>query len=132
MHLDTARSLQNLAWFFIEKRKQERYAEAKQLLERSLAIRETLLGPEHPQVAISLNHLALLCEAQADYAGAKQFYPQILTIRRKMMGRNNPKVLLTEAYYAALLRKMGLEEEAAQLEAHIQAVHGNPYAPQEV
>jgi tetratricopeptide (TPR) repeat protein len=125
MHLDTARSLQNLAWFYIYLGKQERYAEAKQLLERSLAIRETLLGPEHPQGAMSLNHLALLCEAQGDYAGAKPLYQQVLTIRRKMMGRDNPKVLLTEAGYAALLRKMGLDEEAAPLEAHVQAMRSN-------
>jgi tetratricopeptide (TPR) repeat protein len=123
MHLDTARSLQNLAWFYIDQRKQERYEEAKQLLKRSLAIRETLLGPEHPQVAISLNHLALLCEAQGDYAGAKQLYQQALIIRRKMMGQDSPRVRLTEVYYASLLHKMGLDEEAAQLEEHIQAIH---------
>jgi len=76
-------------------------------------IRETLLGPEHPQVAISLNHLALLCEAQQDYARAKLLYLRVLTIRRKIMGRDNPKVLLTEAYYASLLQKMGFHEEAA-------------------
>jgi hypothetical protein len=44
--------LQNLAWFYIGQRKHEQYAEAKQLLERSRTIRETLLGPEHPQVAM--------------------------------------------------------------------------------
>jgi tetratricopeptide (TPR) repeat protein len=122
IHLDTARSLQNLAWFYIDQRKQERYQEAKQLLEQSLTIRETLLGSEHPQIAMSLHHLALLCEVQEDYAGAKQCYQQVLAIRRKMMGDDNPKVLMTEASYAKLLRKMGLNEEAAQLEEHVQAV----------
>jgi tetratricopeptide (TPR) repeat protein len=125
MHLDTARSLQNLAWFYVNQERRERYGEAKQLLERSLAIRETLLGSEHPQIAISLNHLALLCEAQGDYAGAKQFYLQALTIRRKTLGDDNPKVLLTEACYAALLRKIGLDEEAAQLEYAFQAVRSD-------
>jgi tetratricopeptide (TPR) repeat protein len=64
IHLDTARSLQNLAWLYIYQKKKDHYKEAKKLLERSLAIRRTLLGTFHPQVAISLHHLAWLLEAE--------------------------------------------------------------------
>ncbi len=35
-----------------------RYADAEPLYERSLAILEKALGPEHPEVATSLNNLA--------------------------------------------------------------------------
>ncbi len=123
VHLDTARSLQNLAWLYIDQKMQERYEEAKQLLERSLDIRMTLLGPDHPQIAISLTHLAFLHEAQECYDEAEKLYQRALGIREKMMGKNNPKVISTEKCYAGLLRKMGRNEEAAQLEAHVQAVH---------
>ena len=91
-------------------------------MERSLAIRETLLGAEHPQVAISLHHLAVFHEIQQDYVAAQQFYQRALAIRQKLMGPDNHKVLLTEVSYAALLRKMGQDEEAEPLEEHIQAV----------
>ena len=37
---------------------QKRYAEAEPLIRRSLAIRENVLGPDHPDVARSLNNLA--------------------------------------------------------------------------
>ena len=37
---------------------QGRYAEAETLSKRSLAIREKILGPEHPDVATNLNNLA--------------------------------------------------------------------------
>ena len=37
-----------------------RYAEAEPLYERALAIREKALGPDHPDVATSLNNLAVL------------------------------------------------------------------------
>ncbi|CAN0531556.1 unnamed protein product [Ectocarpus sp. 8 AP-2014] len=37
---------------------QGKYDDAEQLYERSLAIREKLLGPEHPDVAQSLNNRA--------------------------------------------------------------------------
>ncbi len=40
--------------------KQGRYAEAEPLVKRSLAIREKALGPEHPDVAQSLNNLAVV------------------------------------------------------------------------
>jgi CHAT domain-containing protein len=42
---------------------QGRYAEAIPLAEQALAIREQALGPEHPDVATSLNNLALLYAA---------------------------------------------------------------------
>ena len=40
------------------------YEGAKPLYERSLAIREKVLGPDHPDVASSLNNLAGLLENQ--------------------------------------------------------------------
>ncbi|CAB1109604.1 unnamed protein product [Ectocarpus sp. CCAP 1310/34] len=39
---------------------QGKYDDAEQLYERSLAIREKVLGPEHPDVAQSLNNRELL------------------------------------------------------------------------
>lgn len=43
---------------------QAEFAEAAQLCERSRAIREKLLGPDHPDVARSLNALAKVFIAQ--------------------------------------------------------------------
>ena len=40
------------------------YEGAKPLYERSLAIREKVLGPDHPDVASSLNNLAMLLANQ--------------------------------------------------------------------
>ncbi len=56
-----AAGLNNLAGLY---RDQDRYAEAEPLYQRSMAIREKALGPEHPDVAQSLNNLAGLYEAQ--------------------------------------------------------------------
>ena len=42
---------------------QGRYAKAEPLYQRALAIREKALGPEHPDVATSLNNLAALYHA---------------------------------------------------------------------
>lgn len=43
---------------------QGKYEEAEPLYERSQAIREKVLGPEHPDVAQSLNNRAVLLYAQ--------------------------------------------------------------------
>lgn len=47
---------------------QGNYAEAEPLYERSLAIFEKALGPQHPNVAQSLNSLAELLKAQVRIA----------------------------------------------------------------
>ena len=52
-----ARSLNDLAELY---RAQGKYAEAEPLYKRSLAISEKALGPEHPDVATSLENMALL------------------------------------------------------------------------
>ncbi len=62
-----AASLNNLAALY---QKQGHYAEAEPLYQRSLAIREKALGPEHPDVAKNLDNLALLYQAQGRYAEA--------------------------------------------------------------
>lgn len=43
---------------------QGKYAEAGLLYERSLAIQEKALGPEHPDMATSLNNWAVLLKIQ--------------------------------------------------------------------
>lgn len=46
------------------RRTQGKYEEAEPLFERSLAIREKVLGPYHPAVAESLNDQAVLLSKQ--------------------------------------------------------------------
>ncbi|MBU2621467.1 MAG: tetratricopeptide repeat protein [Proteobacteria bacterium] len=47
--------------------KQGRYTEALPLAQQILEIRKKVLGPEHPDTAISLNNLALLYYSLGDY-----------------------------------------------------------------
>ncbi len=59
-----AQSLNNLAELY---RAQGRYAEAEPHYQRALAILEKVLGPEHPDVATSLeNYAALLRETERE------------------------------------------------------------------
>jgi len=75
------KAVQLIAQYWYEKRSslrrevlgvtQGKYADAEPLYKRSLAIREKALGPEHPDVAASLNNLAELYRAQGKYAEAE-------------------------------------------------------------
>ncbi|MCA3364778.1 MAG: ATP-binding protein, partial [Roseomonas sp.] len=66
------------------------YAAARPLFERALAIRETALGPDHPQTVISLNNLALLLQAQGDLTGARPLYDRALAIKEKALDPDHP------------------------------------------
>lgn len=61
---------------------QGKYAEAKHLCERSLAIRERVLGPAHPDVAASLNHLAMLLASQVGAVRAHGLQAEERGVRR--------------------------------------------------
>jgi CHAT domain-containing protein/Tfp pilus assembly protein PilF len=74
-----------------------RYAEAVPLAERSLAIREKALGPEHPTVATSLSNLATMYRAKGDFGRALPLYQRALAINEKALGPEhlNVAIMLT-------------------------------------
>jgi tetratricopeptide (TPR) repeat protein len=63
-----------------------RDVEHSRLYERALRIRETALGPTHPEVGQSLNNLAALLRATGDYAGARPLYERALRINEQALG----------------------------------------------
>jgi Tfp pilus assembly protein PilF len=74
--------------FYLERRAQ--FAEARPYYERALAIREQVLGLQHPGTANSLNNLGYLLRAQGDLAGAKSYYERALAIREQVLGLQHP------------------------------------------
>ena len=57
--------------------------------DRLLAIREQVLGLQHPDTAQSLSNLGTLLEAQSDLAGAKAYYERALQIFRLCLGQDH-------------------------------------------
>jgi len=62
---------------------------------KSLAIREKLLGKEHPDTADSYNNIANEYYAQDDYARSLEYYNTSLAIRKKVLGKNHENILRT-------------------------------------
>jgi tetratricopeptide (TPR) repeat protein len=90
-----------------------------------LAIRENALGPDHPDVATSLNNLGFLYDAQGQYAQGEPLYERSLAIDEKALGPDHPKVATGLENMAALYRATERGKEAAELEqraAEIRAI----------
>ena len=51
-----------------------------------MAIREAVLGGEHPDTAVSLNNLAGLYKSQGRYEEAEPLYQRALAIREAVLG----------------------------------------------
>ncbi|WP_437902736.1 tetratricopeptide repeat protein [Sorangium sp. So ce327] len=87
----------------VELHKAGRYDEAIPLARRALDLRENALGPEHPDVAITLHNLAALLKAKGDYAAAEPLFRRALAIQEKALGPEHPDVATTLNNLAALL-----------------------------
>ncbi len=102
--------------------RQGKYAQALSVAEEALRVAEATFGPEHPNVATSLNNLAEVYRAQGKYAEAEPLYKRSLAIREKALGPEHPDVATSLENYAALLRKMDRATEAEPMEARAKAI----------
>ena len=94
---------------------QGRYVEAIEVAEEALEVTKKTFGPDHPQVATSLNNLALLYDAQGRYAEAEPLYKRALAIRKKVLGPEHPQVATSLNNLAELYRAQGRYAEAEPL-----------------
>src|SRR4051794_16985025 len=69
-----------------EFQQQGRYDEAIPLTSEALEIREKALGPDHPDVAKSLNNLAALYVRKGRFAEAEPLYQRAIRIVEKALG----------------------------------------------
>jgi CHAT domain-containing protein len=86
---------------------QGRYSEAIPLAQHQLNIWEKVVGPDHPNVATSLNNLAGLYHDMGNYAAAEPLYKRSLAIREKALGPDHPNVATSLNNLGELYRSMG-------------------------
>ena len=92
-----------------------REAEAEPLIKHSLAIREKLLGPGHPDVARSLNNLADLYQRQRRYGDAEPLFKRALAIREATVGAEHPDTAMSVNNLASLYQAEGRTADALPL-----------------
>ena len=88
------------------------YDEAQRHLQAALDIRREFLGPNHPDVAESLNAMAGLLLETGDYKEAERLSRQALEMRRTLFGENHPAVADSLNSLARSLKSQGRYLEA--------------------
>ncbi|UFP96547.1 CHAT domain-containing tetratricopeptide repeat protein [Gloeobacter morelensis] len=106
------------------------YAQALEPAEQAMAVRERLLGPEHPDVAASLNHLGNLLADRGDYGRSELLYERALAIRHKVFGSKHPSVAASLNNLAILQTKQGRYREAEPLYERALAIREQIFGPE--
>jgi eukaryotic-like serine/threonine-protein kinase len=97
-----------------------RSAEARVLLERSIAILRTLISPDHPAIAARLNSLGIAARQEQDFAAARRFYGEALAIKRAALGDAHPSTINTTQNLGNVALEEGqLDEARAQFRAGV-------------
>ena len=91
------------------------YKEAEPLLRRALAINESNLGPNHPEVARTLSNLALLLQDTNRLPEAEPLCRRALAISEASLGPNHPEVAIYLNNLASLLQAANRLSEAEPL-----------------
>jgi len=89
----------------------------EELYLRALKIQETVWGPEHPEVAHTLNNLGLYYKELGRLAEARPFYERALAIFRNTEGASQSNTGTTMYNLAQLLKAQGDEMERRACEA---------------
>jgi CHAT domain-containing protein len=92
-----------------------KYGEAQPLAERALEIRERTLGPEHPDVALTINLLSILHSQKGEYAKAEPLIQRAIEIRVKALGPGHPSVAASLNNLALHYDDLGEYEKAEPL-----------------
>jgi tetratricopeptide (TPR) repeat protein len=110
--------------------RQGQYSEAIPIAEKVLSIREKALGPEHPDLATSLNNLAELYEALGDYARAEPLFKRSLAIREKALGPEHPHTAQSLNNLAGLYHFTGDHARAEPLYLRSLAIREKALGPE--
>jgi tetratricopeptide (TPR) repeat protein len=123
----TARLMDRLGTYF-QYRGQLRAAEP--FFHRALAIDERSIGPEHPNVAIRLNNLALLLHDTNRLGEAEPLFRRALAMGERSYGPEHPEVAPYLSNLAVLLKDTNRPGEAEPLYRRALAIAERSYGPE--
>ena len=106
---------------------QQRYAEAEPLFRKALAIREKVLGPDHPDTARSNGDLAVTLKWLKRFDEAELLYRRALAIREKAFGPDSGDVAQSWFRLSRLFDAKGDHAKAAEMLEHAVAVGEKAY-----
>jgi serine/threonine-protein kinase len=106
------------------------YPEAWEKATRALALREKALGPEHPDVASTIQQLGALAWWMGKYPQALEQAERALALKKKALGPEHPEVVKAMKATAIPLRELGRYDEARQRFEQILALQEKNLGPE--
>ena len=91
------------------------YRKAEELCEKSLRIRERVLGEWHPETAAGYNNLAFLYGKQGEYSKAEELYEKSLRIKERVLGEGHPSTATSYNNLAGIYENQGEYSKAEEL-----------------
>ncbi len=107
-----------------------RWTEVEPLCQNALALRESILGPEHPATALSLHNMASFYDSQGRYAEAEPLLKRAIAIREKTLGNDHSSTLLSLTNLASIYNSHGRYAEAEPLFVRALAIMGTALGPE--
>ena len=100
----------------------DQYERSMDLVRQALALRQGLLGDDHPDTLSSVAALGRLFRDTGEYELARERLDQALNGRHRVLGEDHPDTLESQGDLASLLSVLGHQEEAETLFRQILAV----------
>jgi|SRR5579859_3469521 len=91
--------------------------QAEQLYQRALSLRESHLGPHHPDIAETQHDGALLRQKQSKLGEALSLAERALLIRCQTLGEAHPKTIATRTLHTQLLQEQAVSRTKRRMEA---------------
>lgn len=83
------------------------YEKALEYYMKALAIREKVLGREHPDTATTYNNIGVLYYYMQDYVEAKQYLQKAYFILAKIFGNEHPYTKKSNESVEIVMKKLG-------------------------
>ena len=90
-----------IGWVLVDR---QAFAEALAYQHKALAIRQKVLGAEHPDTATSYNSIGSLLQKQDKFDQALDYYRRALAIREKVLGAEHALTAISYHYIGMLLK----------------------------
>jgi len=107
-----------------------KYGEALPLAQQALEVQEKVLGPEHPDVVLSVFILAKLYHATGQYAKAEPLFQRTLPLLEKGLGSEHPLVVANLNHLAGLYFDTGQYVKAGLLYQRTLAIAEKAVGPE--
>jgi tetratricopeptide (TPR) repeat protein len=103
---------------------------SEKITTEALAIRRRVLGPEHPDIAASLDSLGQIARARSRFERAEAFHREALAMRRKLLPRDDPAVAESLSHLGLTLRERGKYGEGRTLVQEALAIRRAKLGPE--